>query len=64
VALRLLDHQVYVEGQAGCPAASLDDHGPHSDVRHEGAVHNVDVDPVRAGRFAQGNLLAEASKVR
>jgi hypothetical protein len=50
VAFRLDDHQVHVERLRGRAAHRLDERRTEGDVRHEPSVHDVDVDPVGAGR--------------
>jgi hypothetical protein len=57
------DHEVNVDREIGCGADSLYDRDPDADIRHEDAVHDVDVDKVSAGRFDRGDLLAEPAKI-
>ena len=57
-AFGFLDHQVHVERKFCGAAASLDDEGSHRQVGDEVAVHHIDVDPVRARRFAGGDLVS------
>ena len=42
--LRLLDHEVTIEGQLAHRAACLYDAGPHRDVRDEMAVHDIEME--------------------
>jgi hypothetical protein len=59
VTLRLLDHQMNVQGKL-CPApASLDDQRAHRDGGDERPIHHIDVDPVRAGGFTGGQFTAQ-----
>ena len=63
VALRLDDHQVRVERQRRQLAQVADDLRPPGDVRNEAAVHDVEMQVVRAGRFDDGDLLGDAREV-
>ena len=60
---RLDDHEVDVDREFGCGADGLDDREADADIGHEDAVHDVDVDEVRAGRFDSLDLLAEPAEV-
>src|SRR5215207_8374112 len=57
------DHEVDVDREIGCGAHGLDDREPDADIGYEDAVHDVNVDEVRTGRFDRGDLLAEPAKV-
>ena len=63
VALRLDDHQMDVERLGGRLANRRDDQGAEADVGDEAAVHDVDVDPVGAGRVDGTHLFGEATDV-
>ena len=63
VLLRFHDHEVHVERQRGEPSAGLDDLGAERQVRHEAAVHDVDVQPVGAAGLDHGELIGEAGEV-
>jgi hypothetical protein len=58
-AFRLLDHEVHIEGEFRDFAASFNHNGAHAQVRDEVTIHHINMNPVRAGRFAGGNLLGE-----
>jgi hypothetical protein len=60
-ALGVLDHQVDVERQRRRAPHRLDHDRPDRQVRHEVAVHHVDVDVVR--RADGGDLLGEPPEV-
>src|SRR5271170_4192864 len=45
-------------------AHRLDHHRPDRDVRHEAAVHDVDMDPVGASPVDGADLLGEAPEIR
>ncbi len=49
VALRLDDHEVYIERLGGCPPYGPDDHWSQRDIGHETAIHDIDMNPIRAG---------------
>ena len=61
--LRLDDHEVHVERQRGAPAHRLDDLRAEREIRHELAIHDVDVNPVGAAGLAHRDLVAQASEV-
>ena len=63
IALRLNNHQVDIERQAGALAGGLDHQRTNGDIGHKTAIHHINVDTVRAGLLDLGNLLAEAPKV-
>ena len=59
----VIDHQVAVEGQAGC-LANAGYHGrPDGDVGDEVAVHDVDVDGGAAAALGRGNLIGQVGKI-
>jgi len=64
VALRLDDHEVHVQRLGGRPAHCLDHDRAEADVRDEAPVHDVDKDPVGAGRVDSADLFGEATEVR
>ena len=53
------DHQVHVERECRDLPDGLDDDRAHREVRHEMAVHNVDVQPVRAGALDSPYFVAQ-----
>src|SRR5262245_62473642 len=57
------DHQMHVEELARVRAERLHHFGPDSDVRHEMAVHYIDMDPVAAGTVDRLHLLAELGEI-
>ena len=63
LALRLLDHQVDVEREAGHLAHGLDDERAEGDGRHEVAVHHVEVEVVRARGLHGSHLLSQPAQV-
>ena len=63
IAFGLDDHQVHIERLRGRAAHGIDDRGAERDVRHEPAVHDVDVDPIGAGLIDRANFLAEPPQI-
>jgi hypothetical protein len=64
VALRLGDHQVYVERPHRATPHGFDDQRSDRDARHKATIHHVDVDPIRARGIDGPNFLAKTLKVR
>src|SRR5438874_1588779 len=56
------DHQVDVEGQPGRPMEIRHHLRPECEVRDEMAIHDVDVDPVRAGSLDRDDGVAAICK--
>ena len=63
VALGLHHHQVDVEWLRRRLAHGCDDQRAEADVGNEAAVHDVDMDPVGAGRVDRANLVGKAAQV-
>ncbi len=57
------DHEMHVERQLGQRPDRLDDGGAESDVRHEMAVHDVDVEHVRAALLGAGQVGAQIAEI-
>lgn len=57
------DHQMDVERLGGDAAHRLHDRGAERDVGHEMPVHDVDMDPVGAGRIDGADLLTQFGEV-
>ena len=58
-----LDHEMHVEHLLRARPDAFDEARPEGDVRHEMAVHDIDMHPV-AARFVDGaDLLAEAGEI-
>src|SRR3954470_13357850 len=64
VALRLQDHHVHVERQRRRAAQGLDDLRAEGEVRHEPAVHDVHVNPIRSCLLEHRHLVGEPAEVR
>ena len=64
IAIRLDDHQVHIERFQRGPSHGLHNHWSDRDVRHEAAVHDVDMDPVGSRRIDSANLLGKMSEIR
>jgi len=61
--VRIRNHQVRFERQPCQRPQRLHDRRAKRNVRNEMAVHDVDVDAVRAGAFGFGHLFAETAEV-
>ena len=57
------DHQVHVERLFGVRPDRFDDVRADGNVRHEMAVHDVDMDPVGAGGIDRAHLLAQFREI-
>src|ERR1700681_2500468 len=57
------DHQVHVERLFGGPAYRIHDCGAEGDVRHEPAIHDVDMDPVGAGPIDRADFFTEPPQI-
>ena len=63
VALGPVDHEVYVERELRVAANRLQHDESHRDVRHEVAIHHVDVDEINASRLGLPHLIGEIAEV-
>src|SRR4051794_15116204 len=63
IAIRLFNHEMGFKRQLGDWANRLDDNRPHADIRHEMAVHDIDMNAISAGLVRFTNLFAEAGEV-
>src|SRR5689334_25157600 len=59
-----LDHQVHVERQSAMWTEALQDRRTEADVRHEMAVHDVEMQPIGSGGLDRRNLLAQTREIR
>ncbi len=57
------DHQVHVERQPAVPAQALQHRWAEADIRHEMSVHDVEMQPIRAGRLDRRHLLAQPGEI-
>ena len=57
------DHQVHVQDGAGGLAQRFDHRRSDGHVRHEMAIHHVQMKHAAAGRFERGNLLAQTREI-
>ena len=64
IALRLDDHQVHIQRLLRVASHRFDNHRPERDIRHEMAVHDVDMNPVCACRVDGANLVGEVPEIR
>jgi len=63
IAVRFGDHEVDIEGQPGDLPQGGHDSRPDGKIRNEMPVHDVDMDPVRPGRFDGADLLPQVAEV-
>ena len=63
IAFGLDDHQMHIERLRGRSAHRIDDRGAEGDVRHEPAVHDIDVNPIGAGLVDRADFLAEPPQI-
>ncbi len=61
---RLLDHQVDIERKSGTLSNGVHERRPERDVRHEVAIHDIEVEGVRSSRFGDLDRISERGKVR
>jgi hypothetical protein len=59
----MLDHQVHFDEQLGHGPKTFDDDRAHAEVRHEMAIHDIDVQPFHAGGFGFRDLLAQPAEI-
>lgn len=59
----VVDHQVGIEESVRVSSDGLDHRRSERYVGDEHPVHNIEVDPVRAGLVCPGDLLAESGEV-
>ncbi len=57
------DHQMHVERLVGMRPERLHHVRADGDIGHEMPVHDIDMDPVGAGRVDRAHLLAELGEV-
>ena len=62
--LRFHDHQVRIQNLVRDRSQGINNQRANGDVRHKSTVHDVDVDPFRAGFVHRSDFLAERRKVR
>lgn len=64
VGFRMFYHEMGIEGQLGAAAQSLDDGDAKGQVRHEMAVHQVEMDTICPLPFDILNVFSQAGEVR
>ena len=57
------DHQVHVERQPGAGTQALQDRRAEADVRHEMAIHHVEMQPIGAGCFDRCHFVLQSREV-
>ena len=63
IGLRIVDHQMDIEGNLDAAAKVLELVGSEGDIRDEMTVHNVDMKPVGAGFFDSLKISSERRKI-
>ena len=61
--LRLLDHQVDFQRDAGRPPDRLDDNGPVGELGHKPAVHDVQMEGLGSGRLEAVDLPGQMPEI-
>ena len=64
VLIRVLNHQVCINGQLGCLAHPFDNERANRQIRDKVAVHHIEVNVRRAPAFHRRDLLAQPREVR
>jgi hypothetical protein len=64
VGFRMFYHEMGIEGQLGAATQSLDDGDAKGQVRHEMAVHQVEMDTICPLPFDVLNVFSQAGEVR
>ena len=64
VAVRLLDHQVYIQRKSGHAAHSCHNGRPKGDIRHKVPVHHIDVTDGSAATFRGRDLIRKMGEIR
>lgn len=64
VGFRMFYHEMGIEGQLGAAAQGLDDRDAKGQVRHEMAVHQVEMDTICPLPFDVLNVFSQAGEVR
>ena len=63
IMIGMFDHEMHVERELGVFAHGGDDGGPEGNVIDEMAVHDVEMEPVRAGFFRAMDLSFEMGEI-
>ncbi len=63
IALWLDDHQMHVERLRRRATDGLENDRANRQVRHEAAVHHIDVNPVGAGSLNRANFFAQSGEI-
>ena len=57
------NHQMHIEGQTQMRTQRHEHRRPERDVRHEMAVHDVQVQPIGAGRLNGAGLILQPAEI-
>ncbi len=63
VVVRPVEHQVDIEDRRRARTDRRDRDGAEADIRHEDAVHDIEVQPLRARRVHGGRLFSQTPEV-
>ena len=63
VALRLDDHEMHIQRFPGRATDGLDHNRSERNIGNEPSIHDVDVDPIRAGCIDGSHLLCQAAEI-
>jgi len=63
ISLRFHDHQMHIQRLARAAPQCFDNHRTEGDIRHEPAIHYVDMNPIRAGGVDGLNLFGKPGKI-
>jgi hypothetical protein len=64
IVFRIHDHQMHVDRHLREFAARFDDLRAERQIRHEDAVHDIDVQPVGAACFEHRDVVLQSRKIR
>ena len=64
IALRLDDHKMHIERLLCVASHRFDNHRSERDIRHKTTIHDIDMDPVGAGRIDGANFVGEMPEIR
>jgi hypothetical protein len=58
-----MDHQMHIERLLRAASHRFDHYRPNRDIRHEAAIHHIDVNPIRPRRIDGANLLGDTTEI-
>jgi hypothetical protein len=57
------DHQMHIKGHFGVLAQRFDQAGAEGDIGHKMPIHDVEMQPIRAGGLHRAHLLGQPAEV-